>query len=143
MASKKLKVSLIVIAVLALGFLSASFFVGTEAPAEFPAVSDVPRAARLAIDFGDGELKSFTLEPHGENLFVLTKNKLFKERIELNYETYAGLGELITQIGDKKGGDGGRYWQYWINGAYANVGASSYVVKLGDTIEWKYTNEKQ
>lgn len=143
MASNKLKVSLIIVSVLALGLLSASFFVNTGTLIETPVINGTVSRANLLIDFGEGELKSFKLEPHGENLFVLTKDKLSEEGIKLDYETYAGLGEFITQIGDKKSGANGRYWQYWVNGNYAQVGASSHIVKNDDIIEWKFTNEKQ
>ncbi|MBI3273884.1 MAG: DUF4430 domain-containing protein [Candidatus Colwellbacteria bacterium] len=143
MASNRLKVSLIIVSVLALGLLGASFLVDTEAPFEIPVASDTVSRAELIVDFGNGVPKSFALEPHGENLFVLTKNKLSQSGIELGYEKYAGLGELITRIGDKKGGTDGKYWQYWVNGNYAQVGASSYSVKPDDVIEWKFTGQAQ
>ena len=143
MASNKLKVSLIVVSILALGLLGTSFFVGTKAPVEIPALSDIVSRTELIIETGDDARKSFELQPKGENLFVLTKNKLSEEKVEFNYESYSGLGELITQIGDKKGGANGKYWQYWVNGNYAQIGASSYIVKSGDIIEWKFTDEKQ
>lgn len=143
MVSNKLKVSLIVVGGLALCLVAASFFVGTETPTDNPVTNDTTSTVRLVIDFGDGEIKNFELEPHGENLFVLMSSKLSEEGIDVVYETFTGLGELITRIGDKKGGDGGKYWQYWINGNYAQVGASSYIPKAGDIIEWKFTDEKQ
>lgn len=143
MASNKLKVSLLVIGILALGLAGASFFVGMESPVKHLVVNDNLQTAQLIIDFNDGARKSFELEPNGENLFVLTKNKLSEEGMELDYESYSGLGELITQIGDKRGGVNDKYWQYWVNGNYAQVGASSQIVKPGDIIEWKFTDERQ
>ncbi len=143
MASSKLKVSLIVASVVVLVLAGVSFLVGTETPTDNSVVNNTVSTARLIVDFGDGEIKHFKLEPHGENLFLLMKGKLSEEGIDVAYETFTGLGELITRIGDKKGGDGGKYWQYWINGNYAQVGASSYVPKAGDIIEWRFTDEKQ
>ena len=140
--SKKLKISFSVVGFIfiALVFSGALFFSGTDqADVTYnnPAADSAVASARLTIDFGAGEIKNFELKPSGENLFVLTKNKISEEGIGVAYETHKGLGELITRIGDKKSG-GGKYWQYWVNGDYAHVGASSYVPKSGDVIEWKF-----
>jgi len=142
MVSRRLKVSLMVTIFLALGFLSASFFVGTEAPTENQVVSNTALTANLVIDLG-GEVQGFEIEPHGENLFVLMRNKFEERGVSFAYETFTGLGELMTRIGDQKNGAEGKYWQFWINGTYSQVGASSYIPKAGDTIEWKFTNEQQ
>lgn len=137
MASKKLKVSLVIACLVILGSAGALFFVDTKVPTDNTVVSNTVLTARLIVDFGAGEIKNFEFEPNGENLFVLTKNKLSEGDIDVAYKTYKGLGELMTRIGDKESG-GGKYWQYWVNGNYAQVGASSYVPKTGDIIEWKY-----
>jgi len=68
---------------------------------------------------------------------VLVENDVF-----LDYQTYGELGVFITQIGEKKNGQDGKYWQYFINDQYAQVGASNYILKPGDIVEWKFTNER-
>lgn len=140
MESKKLKVSLLVAGLIVLGFASALFFAGNDqadVAYDSPAADSAVATARLTIDFGGGGIKNFEIKPRGENLFVLTKNKLSEEGIDVAYKTYKGLGDLIIKISNKKSG-GGKYWQYWVNGDYAQVGASSYVPKSGDVIEWKF-----
>ncbi len=65
---------------------------------------------------------------------------LAENGIAVKYDDYGGeLGVLITKIGDKKNGDEGKYWQYFVNGKYAKVGVSGYKVRTGDVIEWRFT----
>ena len=79
----------------------------------------------------------------GETVWQIMQKALAEKGISLEYEEYdGGLGVLITKIGNKKNGDEGKYWQYFVNGEYANMGASNYIVKNGDIIEWKFTNGK-
>ncbi len=156
MGSKRTRISLIILALLALGLAALSFlpagvaptFKGsplTESSSTGPgAGNEAQVSTRLSIDFGDGRVKTFEVKPAGENLFQIMKEISSEERIKLGYETYSGLGELITEIGDKKNGaEDNKYWQFWINGFYAQVGASSYIVQPGDVIEWKFTNAEQ
>lgn len=146
MAPNKFRVSLIVgIGVLALVLTGLSFFAISEIPViqEF-LTKPSPGPSIITIDFGDGATKTLKIQPDGvKTLFQIMKERFSEEGVELNYETYSGLGEFITQIGGKKNGEGDRYWQFWVNGAYSQVGASSYIVKVGDIIKWKFTNEKQ
>lgn len=145
MSSNKLKISLVVLGIAALDLAALSFFVGSEAPAvqEFSSVG-AQEKTNLTIDFGNGGIKTFRLKPDGsKSLLQLMKETLEKDGVVFSYKTYTGLGELVTQIGDKKSGADGKYWQFWVNGSYAQVGASSYVVNIGDIIEWRFSDEKQ
>ena len=45
---------------------------------------------------------------------------------------------LVQSIGSDVNGDGGRWWQYWINGAYGTVGADHAALKNGDEVEWRF-----
>ncbi len=145
MASNKLKVSLIAAGVLAAALLGLSFFVSGPQVTQAPVQSEQSISqASLGIDFGDGRVETFDVEVDGTgSLFQVLKNTLPEKEIEFFYESYSGLGELVTQIGDKKNGEGGKYWQFWVNGDYSQVGASSYIPKVGDIIKWKFTDEQQ
>ncbi len=50
---------------------------------------------------------------------------------------YSGLGYFVQEINGIKNSSS-MYWTLYINGAYSTVGASSYVVKNGDTVEWRF-----
>ena len=71
------------------------------------------------------------------------QEELTNKGIALEYDDYGReLGVLITKIGDKKNGEDGKYWQYFVNGEYAKVGVSQYGLKAGDAVEWKFTDNK-
>ncbi len=97
--------------------------------------------ATLIFDFGDGRREIFANEKfkQGENLFDFTKNELARKNITFEYQEYPSLGSMVTKIGDKKSSEKDGYWQYWINGEYASVGASDYLLKPGDKIEWRFS----
>jgi hypothetical protein len=53
--------------------------------------------------------------------------------------SYSGIGEFVSSI-DGAQPDGKHFWEFFVNGKSSNVGASSYVLKAGDNIEWKQSN---
>lgn len=153
MVSRKLKVSLVIIVagVLSLGLLNLlPLNVNTTPPIKEPLLLeqnlDEGQQVQtfISIDFGGGRRKVMEIKPDGrESLFNIMKERLSEDGMELRYETYSGLGELITQIDNAKNGTDGKYWQFWVNEDYSRVGASSYIPMAGDMIEWKFTNEQQ
>lgn len=70
-------------------------------------------------------------------LELLTEMTAEKE-VVLETKDYAGLGKMIVRIGDLTNGQDNKYWQYWVNGKPASVGADSYQVEANDIIEWKF-----
>ena len=56
---------------------------------------------------------------------------------------YGQLGVLVNGIGDQFNGQDGRYWQYWLNGAYSLIGADKQILKANDVVEWKFLTEQQ
>lgn len=47
-------------------------------------------------------------------------------------------GEYVDSIEGHKGGDGGNYWSFYVDGAMSEVGAGSYTQKGGEEIVWKF-----
>ena len=62
---------------------------------------------------------------------------LLKENYNIGTEEFGeGLGEFVTSIeGIEPNSD--EFWAFLVNGETANVGASSYITKEGDLVEWK------
>ena len=109
------------------------------APAVMPAV-----VFSLMIDSGGGDIVTYPDIPLAtdRNLFNLMRKVIQEDDQPFAYEEYRDLGMLVTKIGDKKNGEGNRYWQYWVNNRFAPIAASSYVVEAGDIIEWKFIPQK-
>lgn len=97
-------------------------------------------AASIMIDYGNGTVETIPNIDiqNGETLLAFLARTLQNKQIPLETKTYKGLGALVTKIGGKTNGANGAYWQYWVNGMFAEAGAAQYVVKPGDVIEWKF-----
>ena len=97
----------------------------------------------LQIDLGNDKIiANYSLTAGKEELLWPVMKKILDDRqIYLKSQSYGGLGVLVTQIGDYPNGQDGKFWQYFINGNYAPVGASSYRLKAGDLIEWQFASD--
>ncbi len=136
----KLKISF-ALALSALALAGGAYFAFPDTQPEVQQV--YPNTAALVLDFGDGRVEKFeALEfAAGENLSEFMEKALTEKNIKITHESYSGLGTLIVEIDGKKNGENGKYWQYWVNGNYAQVGASSYLLHPGDIIEWRFTDQ--
>ena len=45
---------------------------------------------------------------------------------------------LVQSIGGNANGDGGRWWQYWVDGVYGSVGADHAALGDGDEVVWRF-----
>ena len=45
---------------------------------------------------------------------------------------------LIEAINGIENGEGDRYWQYYVNGKFADVGCSNYFLHDDDVVEWRF-----
>jgi hypothetical protein len=135
LANKKILVFACV--VLALGFIAGSVSQRQSLPAP-QAVKSV--LASIMVDYGNGAIKIYSdLAPTpNEPLTELLARTLKRENVEFTLKEYAGLGTLVTKIGNKENGMDQKYWQYWVNNKSPDVGASAYPVQAGDIIEWKF-----
>ena len=93
------------------------------------------------IDEGNGTINVVRDLPFQENATVYDALKLASEKggFALGVKDYGGtLGVFVESIDGKKGGKDA-WWQYWVNNAYGDIGASTATVRAGDVIEWKLT----
>jgi len=51
-------------------------------------------------------------------------------------------GVFVTSINGTANGQGGGYWQYWVNGAYGQTAADHFPLKNGDTVTWRFTTDQ-
>lgn len=75
--------------------------------------------------------KSFYSITAGETAILLLKSDHSVQTTE-----YPGLGEMVQSI-DGVSADSKHFWEFFVNGKSSNVGASSYVLKDSDAVEWK------
>ncbi|MCX6785392.1 MAG: DUF4430 domain-containing protein [Candidatus Komeilibacteria bacterium] len=89
-------------------------------------------ASGQADEFQDVELKP------GQTVLDVLKEITVKNKIALATKDYQDLGTLVQTIGDKTNGQDNKYWQYFVNGELAKVGAGGYQLTGGERVEWKF-----
>jgi hypothetical protein len=96
----------------------------------------------IMIDYGSGKVHAYTgiVVPAGASVFDVLQAATTAKKIDLKYKDYGGdMGIFIESIdGVGKDPTGRKWWQFWVNNAYSQVGAGSYKVQSGDTIEFKF-----
>lgn len=103
-----------------------------------------PGVVRLSIDFGDATRVWDALPMvTGASAFSIMKDAVAVAQIPLVADPSTGAGVFVRQIGNKKNGDGGRFWQYWVNEKFAMVAADTYMLSAGDRVEWKFVEEQR
>ncbi len=50
--------------------------------------------------------------------------------------------EFVTAINGTTNGQGGLFWQYWVDGVYGNVGADHFALSNGDQVLWRFTTDQ-
>ncbi len=61
---------------------------------------------------------------------------------DMDYENYS-YGRLVTSVNGVTNGEGGAYWQYWVNDEYATVSSDSYRLSEGDIVVWSFSSSMQ
>ncbi len=56
------------------------------------------------------------------------------------YESYHSV--FVSSIAGVETGTNNKYWQYWVNGKYGEVGCSKKAVENNDVIEWRFTKSR-
>ncbi|MFH1253144.1 MAG: DUF4430 domain-containing protein [Candidatus Uhrbacteria bacterium] len=100
------------------------------------------KSVSVMFDFGDGTVKTFTevsLPKDSASVFDVLLALSNEKKLALVYKDYGGdLGIFIQSINAVPGeGASDRWWQFWVNNIYSQIGVSNSLVKAGDVIEFK------
>lgn len=99
---------------------------------------DIQQEVVLVVDDGEGSPRTFEAKfEAGMTAFDLLKEKTGESNISLKTKSY-DIGIMIEEIGDKKNGESGKYWLYYVNGEMPPVAADKKEIKPGDKIEFKF-----
>jgi len=93
----------------------------------------------LIIDYGEGIPKTIIESEFQEGMTALDLLKSATERsnIILEAKTY-DIGAFVEAIGNKKNGDEGKYWLYYVNGQMPQISADKEELRTGDEVEFKF-----
>lgn len=135
----KILILIAVIVITSVGIFGIKTQLEVEKLASFSTPTLLPEnKVSLIIDNGTASPKDFTIEINQElTAFDLLKRITKESGIELTTKSYS-VGIFIEAIGDKKNGDEGKYWLYYVNGEMPSVAADKKQIKPGDKIEFKF-----
>jgi len=93
--------------------------------------------ATLIIDFGNYTWNYSMQLENGSTVYDLLLEASHQHNFSITATYYPQFDSyFIEEINGVKGGNG-KYWQYWVNGEYAMVGANAFKLKNNDVVEWK------
>lgn len=73
-------------------------------------------------------------------VFKLLREASAKLGFSLAYVPYQiPQGVFVTAINGSANGEGGRFWEYWVNGVYGKVAADHQGLQDGDVVLWKFS----
>jgi hypothetical protein len=58
----------------------------------------------------------------------------------INYTLPAGV--FVISINGSANGQGGEFWQFWVNGVYAGAAADHVALSDGATVTWAFTTDQ-
>lgn len=138
--------------IIALVFLATGFWLGQSyqqlTAEQSPAVPESARnqAAKISnltliLRFSDSDLREIQnlTANSGQTVLDLLAKTAKDNELAFKTQDFGSLGKLVTQIGQNSNGQDNKYWQYWVNGEFAQIGAGQYQLKGGERIEWKFT----
>ena len=103
-------------------------------------ISQQKSEKKVAIIIDDSEELSKMLGiefKEGMTAFDLLSNKAEKLNLVLELKTY-DIGLFIEAIGNKKNGEDGKYWLYYINGKMSQFAVDKQLLRPGDKVEFKF-----
>ncbi|MEW6454639.1 MAG: DUF4430 domain-containing protein [Pseudomonadota bacterium] len=110
------------------------------------AAAQPAQTVHLAVDYGDGVMKTISDIPWTKGLTVLDVMNAAKTRPHGITFEFRGSGSsaFLTKIDDLTSQGGGvlkKNWQFWVNAAYGNRSFGVYEVQPQDTVLWRFTEQ--
>ena len=100
----------------------------------------VVHAATLDVRGASSTIRYRPLTTTNNTAFDLLREASVRLGFPIAYVPYAiPKGIFVTSINGSTNGDGGSYWQYWVNGIYGTVAADHAVLHDGDAVLWTFS----
>jgi hypothetical protein len=147
---KNLNKTRLIITTIILAILTATYFFGEIVLIEeqIEVSRETYRAAirefsetttEYIINKGENETENYRITPErNSTVFSLLQKLAKRENFKLEYTLYEGMGVFVEVINGTKNGEGGKYWQYWVNNKLGEVAADKKNIKGGDEVEWRF-----
>ncbi len=124
-----------VIVVSAIGLLVAAQAFHPQAPALSAGIS-----LSIRIE-GPGWTIEYTSNDTRNNtafLFLMEASRALNFSVQWTNWSPPYSAVFVDAINGSRNGDGGRWWQFWVDGTYADTAADLTVLHNGDTVRWAF-----
>lgn len=91
----------------------------------------------LVIDNGDKKESYNVTANENDKVIDVLQTASVENNLSLEIKD-SSYGPMVQGLLGKSGGEGGKYWLYYVNGASATVGVGEQNVKEGDLIEFRF-----
>ncbi len=133
--------AIVFVAVIAMAIGGLLAYVQATTPTRVGASGEV--TVSLLIDSGTWTIEYGPAATTNNTPFALLKEASARLGFTVD-EVYYTLPRavFVTAINGTANGQGGHYWQYWVNGAYGNVAADQMSLANGDQVTWRFTTDQ-
>ncbi len=107
----------------------------------FPPVAAPTGPVSVSLDIeAPGWNLTYAAETTNRTVLAFLLEAAESEGFAVEWTDWESLGAAkVDSIKGLHDGQGGLYWQYWVNGKYANVAADRYILEVGDHVVWMFT----
>lgn len=138
---KKISLTLLFFAIIILLFTGAGCLkqkTTSQITSPTPLIEEITSEVTLVIADGTGNPKTYQ-QNYKEKMTAYDLLKKVTDTKGITLESSSSsLGVMVNKISDKKGGDEGKYWLYYVNNQMPQVAADKYELKAGDKVEFKF-----
>jgi hypothetical protein len=121
-----------------LGVTIASLWAYASA-AQPPPVAPRSVQVDLVIEGGGWSLVYTANGTLNNTAFSILREASARLGFDLDYMRYTlPPGVFVTSINGTPNGEGGSFWQYWVDGVYGNRAADQYELHDGDSVRWAF-----
>ena len=117
----------------------AGLYAATQLLQPAPVLAYVVHIVHLEVDGAAWTVHYNPIATTNNTAFSLLLEASHKLGFAVDYIPYQiPQGVFVTAVNGSVNGDGGRYWQYWVNGVYGNVAADHRALHDDDVVLWKF-----
>ncbi|UCE37919.1 MAG: DUF4430 domain-containing protein [Thermoplasmata archaeon] len=105
---------------------------------------DTPINVSLKIDGGEWMLENMNVQTLNNTVYKFLIECSEKFNFIVGYIYWQGYDSIfVTSINGTENGENGLWWQYYVNGAYGEVGCDKKEIFDGDLVEWRFEEPMQ
>jgi hypothetical protein len=117
----------------------AGLYAATQLLQPVPVSTYVVHLTQLEVEGSGWSIRYAAIATANNTAFGLLHEASTRLGFSLTYVPYEiPKGVFVTGINGSVNGQGGRFWQYWVNGQYANLAADHMALHDHDVELWKF-----